>query len=195
MSKTDLNKVRHPSLIIVSCWQIIVWIFIAAFWILPMVVFLVAIWAHNDKLLLSCGCLICMSASLLVLYLPESYYQPKSFELSGRLYKLLGIRYYKRWMVDGDYMNKLIRQFDADYQVVSRSSSRRFEEKTRSNEREHLILFLVSFPAIIYSILVGWYSYAVFLYLSNVIVNFYPIMLQRYNRSRIYKQLRRNMQL
>lgn len=161
-------------------------ILISAFWILPMSLFWLALWSNGTAGLIY-GCLSCMCASLLVLYLPGRCCEPRSCELSGRFYELLGIRLYKRWMLNGDYMNRFIRRSAPNYRVVARASMQWFEAQTRLGERCHLIGFLMTVTAITCAVVVGLYWLAAFLFISNIIINLYPIMLQRYTRGCIYK--------
>src|ERR1051326_8502165 len=75
-----------------------------AFWTVPMIVFCVVVW-RKGNIISTVVFLLGAGLSLMMFYLPEQYYQPKSFELNGRFYERLGIRFYKRWMMNGDYMN------------------------------------------------------------------------------------------
>lgn len=161
------------------------------FWTLPMILFCLVVW-RNGSLMLTVGFLLCTSASVLVLYLPDQYYHPKSFELSGRLYELLGVKFYKRWMMNGDYMNHIIRRFVPEYRVVdSFASMRKFEAQARRHEKGHFMWVIITMLAGVYATILGSYMLAICLLLSGLMVHLYPMMLQRYTRARIYKCLER----
>lgn len=174
---------------VVNWFRAILFVGVATLWLLPLVLFGVAVFQYG-KPLLSLACLLCMSASVLVIKLPERYFRPRRFELRRRLYERLGIRRFKRWMLDGEYMNAQIRRRVPGYRIIgSRASMRRFEGRTRESERGHLIWLLVTIPAIVYSGLMGWRGLALYFVLSALPINLYPIMLQRYTRARIVRLL------
>lgn len=125
----------------------------------------------------------------------EFYFKPKAIEHFGNktIYDLLGIRFFKRYLpTTGDVM----RQFRKLKQIKPTNSNRlnelyRYEKQTREYEWRHL-LGIVLFIALTFLIdrkLTGfdW----VILPILNLFINVYPIFLQRYNRIRILKLLKR----
>jgi hypothetical protein len=48
---------------------------------------------------------------------------------------------------------------------------------------------LSAIPMIAYAVALGWRRFAAYLVVANVAANLYPIVLQRYNRARIYRIL------
>jgi hypothetical protein len=116
------------------------------------------------------------------------------FERDGRFYERLGIRLFKRFATKGDYWNKLRRHFDPGFKNVRDSSSAiEWEARTRHNEFLHLCSLAVGLA------IMGWlysrneYTWLVVVFFAVLIWDMYPIMLQRYNRARIWriKSLRR----
>jgi hypothetical protein len=168
-----------------------VWVAIAAFWLCPMGLFLYAVW-NDGKPFSLVECAACMSVALLALFLPAGYYRPRTFELSGRFYERLGVRWFKRWTPDGDYVVWHIRHFLPEYKVIpNRGCLGRWDVQTRRNEQGHLLWLLVTAPPTFYALFYGWAALAWWLFLGNLIINAYPIMLQRYNRARIQRSLAR----
>ena len=158
------------------------------FWTLPMILFCVAVW-RKGRFALTAGFLLCAGASFFVLRLPARYYRPKSFESDGRVYELLGVRFYKRWMMNGDYMNRLTRRFVPGYRIVSGADSlRKFEAQARRHEKGHLLWFIITALAGSYAAVLGSTALAACLFLSSLLVHLYPLMLQRYTRARIYRR-------
>ena len=137
-----------------------------------------------------------MSVALLALFLPAGYYQPKPFELSGSFYEWLGVRWFKRWTPDGDYVVWHIRHFLPDYKVIpSHGGFGGFDARTRRSEQGHLMWMLVTVPAMLYALFSGWAVLAGWLFVGNLIINVYPIMVQRYNRARIQRCLGRRSRM
>ena len=162
-----------------------------AFWTLPMIWFCFTVW-RNGNFLFTVVFLLCASLGLMMFYLPEQYYRPRPFELNGVLYERLGIRFYKRWMMNGDYMNRFRRRFLPDYRVIaSCDSMRQFETRARTYEKGHLMWFTVTVLAGIYAIVMSSYILALCLFISSLVTQLYPAILQRYLRTRISKCLDR----
>lgn len=167
-------------------------IFICAVLITPIELFLVEIWPRQGffSLLLVVAPLIagCVFARIL----PESYYRIKPWEESGGLYEKLGIRFFKRFVPDGDYVNRRIRHSDPGYRVVcDQESIVRFAERTRLAEKCHLAGLWLPLPCTVYALLLGWNTFALWLLLPSVPLHVYPVLLQRYSRTRIQRILKR----
>jgi hypothetical protein len=160
-----------------------------ALWTVPMIAFCVVVW-RKGNIISTVVFLLCASLGLMMFYLPEQYYQPRAFELDGRFYERLGIRFYKRWMMNGDYMNRVRRRFLPDYRVIdSRDSMRKFAATARTYEKGHLMWFSVTALAGVYAIVLSSYFLALCLFLSSLVTQLYPAILQRYLRTRITKCL------
>ena len=118
------------------------------------------------------------------------YFQPKGFETSGdgKVYRWLGIRYFKRYLpTSGDLVTRLRGKHriggGSDGMLASLV---RYERVTRQYEGRH-IFGAVSMLAL------SWWSIEVLgkgdwliLIGANIVINGYPIMLQRYNRARLH---------
>ncbi|MEI6138159.1 MAG: hypothetical protein WCP85_02790 [Mariniphaga sp.] len=124
------------------------------------------------------------------------YFRPKAFEFYGdsTIYDLIGIKVYKKYLpTTGD----LVRRWRKINQIEIGKTNQirelyRYERKTRTYEWRHLIGVVV-FVVLIFFIerkltIYDW----IFLPILNLVINIYPIFLQRYNRIRILKVLKRN---
>ncbi|MEX1020075.1 MAG: hypothetical protein WDZ49_10475 [Litorilinea sp.] len=130
--------------------------------------------------------------SLLPYTLPAWYFTPWLVEQDGRLYEFLGIRTFKRFVPNGDLVNRLIRRTDPAYRFLqNRGAAQAFLDKTRSSERGHLVLLFMGIFTAVYALRIDWHSWAIGLTIGNVVFNVYPIMLQRYNRLRITRIIQR----
>lgn len=132
--------------------------------------------------------LFCFGISFLAAYLPAEYWKPRRFEADGRVYKGLGVVYFKRIVPNGDLINRWIRKQYPNHRVLSdRKAMRGYLAQCLSGEKGHLVLLLMGCFTALYAWRIGWYNWAIYLTLANIATNLYPIWLQRYNRVRIYK--------
>jgi cobalamin biosynthesis protein CobD/CbiB len=93
-------------------------------------------------------------------------------------------------MMNGDYMNRFRRRFQPDYRVIdSCHSMRQFEAQARTYEKGHLMWFSVTAFAGIYALVLSSHVLALFLFISSLVTQLYPAILQRYLRTRITKCL------
>jgi len=170
------------AIIVISC----------AFCFTPIELFILEIWPYQGflSLLLVFGPL-CVTPTAFK-HVPDSYFDIKRFEADGRVYELLGIRFFKRVVPNGLYINQLARRFDPVYRVVrNKQSMIEFEAQTILAERCHLVSLLLMVPSAIYALMLGWYVFAAVILLPNIPLHVYPILLQRYTRARIQNALQR----
>jgi hypothetical protein len=124
--------------------------------------------------------------------LPRAYFRVHGFEQTGRIYRSLGVLIFRRFAPDGDLANRWARRADPHYRVIrGRRSAADFVVRTEQSERGHTVLLMLGVVSAAYAWSLGWHGWAVYLSMGNVIVNVYPILLQRYTRSRLYMVLRR----
>jgi hypothetical protein len=124
--------------------------------------------------------------------LPAGYFTVRRFEQTGRIYESLGVRLFRQCAPDGDLANRWERRADPRYRVIrGRRCAERFVERTERSERGHLVLLMLGIVSAVYAWNIGWHGWAVYMSAGNVLVNVYPMLLQRYTRSRLYAVLRR----
>ena len=141
---------------------------------------------------LSVVVLLVLLASLAVWRLPEGYYRCHPFERRGRLYEMLGVRYFRMLVPHGDVINWLVRRSQPGYRVVrDRQTLADYEARTRPAEAFHLGSLLVIAPAAVYATFAGWSGMALWLTLPSIPLHLYPVLLQRYTRARIARALLR----
>jgi hypothetical protein len=122
--------------------------------------------------------------------LPSRYYDIKACENGGRIYEHLGVLFFKELVRRGplSIFSRTLRLPKDD----TTAALRQLDQKMRGAEAIHVFSFLAIWPFICYSVLRKWSSAAGWLLLFSLMVNGYPIMLQRYNRIRVYKLLTEN---
>ena len=124
----------------------------------------------------------------------DSYFKPKSFERwdDGKIYRWLGVKHFKKILpTGGDYVARWI-----GWRPIANASSkeeglRDYEKLTRSLELIHSVLFPLYTTSMIQDLTDGDLESAGWMLIKNLAVNVYPIMVQRYNRARIYNALDR----
>jgi len=122
------------------------------------------------------------------------YFQPRRFETRNgcAFYPRLGVRIYKRFVpTSGDWVTR-IRGIDR-LQIAATGDRcqalKNFEQQTRKWEIRHLIsALLLQSWAIIGGAFIGIEQFWV-CSLINLMVNLYPIMVQRYNRARMVRSI------
>ena len=119
-------------------------------------------------------------------WLPAGYYHLRAFESDGQVYEYLGIRWFK----------KLVRRGPLTVFAPTLRSKREITVLTRAElitllremcktETGHLVIGLVVILMAGYALLKGWWDTAGWLLLFNILINAYPVMLQRHNRVRL----------
>jgi hypothetical protein len=118
--------------------------------------------------------------------LPRRYHELRDFERDPRLYKLVGVSLVKRLLRRGP-----LAVFNPRLHLpAERSPERLAELEQRMNDAEasHLVLLVAMLGVVINAAARGWWAAAGLTLLFDVIMNGYPVMLQRYNRALLYAQ-------
>jgi hypothetical protein len=119
-------------------------------------------------------------------WLPASYYQVRAFERNGRFYEKLGVRHFRWCVPDGDAANRWRRRRDPAFRIIrNRHDAQAFRRRTDLGEKSHLVLLVLGGMSAGFAAAIGWSGWAIYLTVGNVIANLYPILLQRYTRTRI----------
>lgn len=114
-----------------------------------------------------------------------SYYDIKPFEQSGQVYERLGIRLFKRLVRRGPLaiFSPTLR-FPKDKTVPA---LRTLDIEMRKAETGHALILVVMLLFVGYALFRGYFDAVAWLLLFNILINGYPIMLQRYNRIMLQK--------
>jgi hypothetical protein len=111
------------------------------------------------------------------------YYATKAFEQNGRVYEYLGIRFFKRLVRRGPFsvFSPTLR-FPKEKTIPALKG---LDGEMRKAEAGHVTIFLLMSGFIGYALFRGWFDAVGWLLLFNLLINGYPIMLQRYNRIKL----------
>jgi hypothetical protein len=115
--------------------------------------------------------------------LPDGYHRLRRFEADGRVYELVGVRIAKSILRRGP-----LSWFNPDLHLPPQRTAdqlARLEQRMRDAEASHAILLALTLTVVVHAAARGWWVAAGLTLLFDVLVNGYPVMLQRYNRARL----------
>ena len=111
--------------------------------------------------------------------LTEGYYIVRPFEI--RLYQKLGIRIFKRIL-----QNRIYRAIVPEFHSLSKRNSLDMLDQTMRNaETAHVLTFIGVLLLTGYALLHQEFKFFLWIAGLNIMINGYPVMLQRYNRDRL----------
>ena len=112
-----------------------------------------------------------------------SYYHTKPFERTGQVYERLGIHLFKELARRGplSIFSPTLR-FPKE-KTVSALQGLLYE--MQKAETGHALIFVLVLLFVGYGLLKGWLDAVAWMLLFNILINGYPIMLQRYNRIKL----------
>lgn len=116
--------------------------------------------------------------------LTSNYYSTQDWEKQGNIYPLLGINTFRKILVftGWEKINKKENPVKNNIESLLH-----LEYGTRQSEFLHLIVFFIVLPINIFVAIKLGISQSLWLLILNVFLNFYPIILQRFNRPRLKK--------
>jgi hypothetical protein len=121
--------------------------------------------------------------------LPASYYNIKTFERTGRVYERLGLPFFKKLVRRGPLA--IFSPTLRFPKVKTISALQNLDHEMQKAEAGHVYVFLLMLVFIGYALLHGWFDAVVWMLVFNVLINGYPIMLQRYNRIMLQQLIQR----
>jgi hypothetical protein len=116
--------------------------------------------------------------------LPRRYHELRAFERDPSMYELLGVRLVKRLLRRGP-----LAMFNPGLHLPAERSPERLaelEQKMKDAEASHFVLLIAMLGVVINAAARGWWVAAGLTLLFDVLMNGYPVMLQRYNRVLLY---------
>ena len=115
------------------------------------------------------------------------YYQEKTWEHKGIIYEKLGINIYRKLLVliGWEKLNKKANPVKNNLDALIH-----LEYKTKQAESGHLIIFLIVLGFTVYAAIQYSLAKCLWLIFLNILLNLYPILLQRYNRPRLQRLIK-----
>ncbi len=118
--------------------------------------------------------------------LPARFHTLRAFERGGRVYELLGVRVVKRLLRRGP-----MAAFNPGLHLPTEPTPERIallDQRMRDAEASHTILLVATLVVVAHAALRGWWAAAGLTLLFDVLLNGYPVMLQRYNRVLLHRR-------
>jgi hypothetical protein len=121
------------------------------------------------------------------------YYGPRSFEQSGQVYERLGVTLFKKLVRRGPLtLFSPTLRFPKEKSIAN---LQHLDGEMRHAEAGHAIIFILMLLFAVYILASGWLDAAGWIVLFNVLLNGYPVMLQRYNRIKLQELVDRQERL
>lgn len=118
--------------------------------------------------------------------LPGWYHELRPVERDGRLYELVGVRLFKQLLRRGP-----LAVFNPDLHLPREPTPdgiAHLDQRMRDAEASHAILLVLTFAVVAHAAVRGWWAAAGWTSLFDLLVNGYPVMLQRYNRALLHRR-------
>lgn len=127
--------------------------------------------------------------SYLVSLAPKDFYDKFQISTDLKFYQKLGVDQFKKFSTNGDFINKRIRRrFPTHRNVVNMETIKNKLNETYQIEKSHTVLFIFCLLTNIYAFYTNSINTAIIIFIGNLTFNFYPNLLQQYNRIR-YKRI------
>ncbi|UYQ95661.1 hypothetical protein MKQ68_11160 [Chitinophaga horti] len=119
--------------------------------------------------------------------LESPYFEEKDWERRGKLYTSLGINFYRKLLVwvGWEKNRKKTAPVKKDLDALTR-----LHYHTKQSEVGHLVIFIIVLGITGYVSFVFGIVGAIWLIITNILLNLYPVFLQRYNRPRIERAMK-----
>lgn len=118
--------------------------------------------------------------------LPEAWHRLRSFERDGHVYERLGVRLVKKALRRGP-----LAVFNPHLHLPSAptvASITALDQRMRDAEASHGILLVATLVVAVHAAARGCWAAAALTLLFDVVLNGYPVMLQRYNRALLQRR-------
>jgi len=118
--------------------------------------------------------------------LASDYFNGKQWESKGKIYEKIGINLYRKLLVlvGWEKLNKKANPVKSSLEALTH-----LEYRTKQSELGHVIIFFIVLGFTIYVAAKFSFTESLWLLFLNVIINVYPIFLQRYNRPRLKRAI------
>jgi hypothetical protein len=118
--------------------------------------------------------------------LTSSYYNEKAWEQRGKVYERFGVNFFRKLLVwiGWEKLNKKAKPVQKNTEALTH-----LYYETKKSEINHLIILFIVLGFNVFVAIQFGVLKSLWLLLLNVLLNLYPILLQRYNRPRIERAI------
>ncbi|RZK42484.1 MAG: hypothetical protein EOO90_07400 [Pedobacter sp.] len=120
--------------------------------------------------------------------LTSHYYNSKKWERDGKVYRWLGVNGFRKLLVwiGWEKLNKAANPVKNNLDAI-----KHLEYGTRQSEFGHLLIFFIVLTFTVFVGIREGLAQTAWLIALNIVLNIYPILVQRFNRPRLRKVLQR----
>ena len=126
--------------------------------------------------------------TLLIPELKSSYFNSHPIEMKGKIYKYIGVHYFRKLLVLIGWEKSRKKENPIRKSLILLEY---YEYRTRTSEFGHTIIAIIILFISIYVCIAYSYNDIVWLTVFNIFLNIYPITVQRYNRPRVRRVIKK----
>lgn len=126
--------------------------------------------------------------TLLIPALKSSYFNTHPFEEEGKIYKYLGVDFFRKFLVLSGWERSRKKETPIRKSLILLEY---YEYRTRASEFGHGIIAIIIASTTLYVLMVYSFKETKWLIIFNIFLNIYPMMLQRYNRPRVRRVIKK----
>jgi len=115
------------------------------------------------------------------------YFNEKKWEMNGKVYKILGINFFRKLLVYTGWEKLNKNSNPVEHQTKSLSH---LQYRTKQSELGHIIIMVILLGFTVFVAFKFGIGQSLWLIILNILLNLYPIFLQRYNRPRLNRALK-----
>ena len=127
-----------------------------------------------------------LSLSLIPFFIPTEYFRFLQISRNRKLYERLGIKRIQAVTQNGLLIQKFIRKTQPEFRHIKTSKDlRKLRSEIEVYDKYHLACFIFFLISLCLAIKQGTYANSIYISLSNIIYNIFPILIQQYNKARL----------
>jgi hypothetical protein len=124
--------------------------------------------------------------SMIVFLLPGKWFDALALSQDRKPYERLGLKFFRNFVQDGTLVNRYLKKRNKDFVMIrNRQEAVIYLQTIAIRERFHYCCLVLFSITSICAIIDGRIGLGLLIFLSNILYNVYPILLQQYNRLRI----------
>ncbi|MBU3180198.1 glycosyl-4,4'-diaponeurosporenoate acyltransferase CrtO family protein [Clostridium psychrophilum] len=126
--------------------------------------------------------------TLLIPELKSSYFNSQPIEMEGKIYKYIGVNFFRKLLVLSGWERSREKENPIRKSLIPLEY---YEYRTRTSEFGHTIIAIIILIISIYVCMEHSFKNIIWLTFFNIFLNIYPITLQRYNRPRVLRVIKK----
>ena len=113
-------------------------------------------------------------------FLPDAYYKIRNSVFLKKVYSIFGVHYFSKAVVSIFYNKKKIKEtyFNNNSEGITA-----FTNQTKQDEFGHIVPFVLISCCCIYFLCSKHYILVLSIFVSNILLNLYPVLMQRHHRT------------